>query len=80
MIIASKHLDLDRSVIRVSAEILRKIRKRRVIGHDELFAFLKAKIGDDGDVVIGPAIYFLFLVGRIEYHVKTDAFEYVEAG
>jgi hypothetical protein len=80
MITANKHLDLDRSVIWVSALALRKLRKRRVMVHDELFAFLKDKIGDDGDVVLGPALYFLFLVGRLEYHVKTDSFEYVEVG
>lgn len=50
------------------------------MGHDELITFLKGKVGDDGDIVVGPALYFLFLVGRLDYHVKTDSFEYVEAG
>lgn len=78
MITPTKHLDLDRSVLWVSAEALRKLRKRRIVPHDELVAFLKRKVGDDGDIVVVPALSFLYLVGRLEYHVKSDSFEYIE--
>lgn len=30
-----------------------------------------------GDVLFLPSINFLFLMGLIEYHPKTDAIEYV---
>lgn len=78
MITPTKHLDLDRSVLWVSAEALRKLRKRRIISHDELVSFLRDRIGDDGDAVVGPAMSFLFLLGRLTYHPKTDSFEYLE--
>ena len=78
MITATKHLDLDRSVLWVSAETLRKLRKRRIMAYDELVAFLRGRVGDDGDAVVGPALNFLFLVGRLTYHPKTDSFEYLE--
>lgn len=78
MITATKHLDLDRSVLWVSAEALRKLRKRRIMTYDELVVFLRGRVGDDGDAVVGPAISFLFLVARLTYHPKTDSFEYLE--
>ncbi|WP_375791371.1 ABC-three component system middle component 8 [Bradyrhizobium sp. vgs-9] len=37
---------------------------------------IKRRIGDDGEAVIAPAISFLFLIGRLEYHSKNDTFEY----
>jgi hypothetical protein len=30
-----------------------------------------------GDVLFLPSLDFLFLMGLVEYHPKTDAFEYV---
>lgn len=78
MITPTKHLDLDRSVLWVSAEALRKLRKRRLMAYEELVAFLRDRIGDDGDAVVAPALSFLFLVGRLNYHAKTDSFEYLE--
>jgi hypothetical protein len=78
MIIPSKHLDLERSVLRVSSEVLRALRKRRVMSHDALVRFIRGKVGDDGDIVVFPALNFLYLLGRLEYHIKTDTFEYLE--
>jgi len=46
--------------------------------HDALVRFVKTKVGDDADVVVAPALNFLYLLGRIEYHVKSDTFEYLE--
>ncbi len=78
MITPNKHLDLDRSALRVSAEILRELKKRRTMHHDDVVNLVKRRTGDAADIVVGPAINFLYLVGRMEYHVKTDSFEYRE--
>ena len=78
MIRPSKHLDLDRSVLRVSSEVLRTLRKHRIMKYDAVVGFIGRKVGDTGDVVVGPALNLLFLLGRIEYHAKNDTFEYLE--
>jgi hypothetical protein len=78
MLSPSKHLDLDRSILRVSGEVLRLLRRRRLVQHDALVRFIKEKTADDGDVVVAPALNFLYLLGLLEYHVKTDSFEYIE--
>ena len=54
------------------------MRKRRTLHHDDLIRAIKNKVGDDADIVVGPALSFLFLLGRLEYHVKNDSFEYLE--
>jgi hypothetical protein len=33
-------------------------------------------VGDDGEAVVAPALSFLFLLGRVDYHSKNDSFEY----
>jgi hypothetical protein len=76
MITPSKHLDLDRSVIRVASEVLNELRRRRMMEYDAVIRLIKRRVGDDGDAVVAPALRFLFLLGRIDYHAKNDSFEY----
>lgn len=76
MLTPSKHLDLDKSALRVASEILAELRRRRLMAYADVVRLVKRRAGDDGDVVVAPAISFLFLLGRIEYHAKNDSFEY----
>jgi hypothetical protein len=76
MLTPSKHLDLDRSAIRVAAEILKELRRLRVMEYDAVVRLVKRRTGDDGDVVVAPALSLLYLLGRLEYHPKIDSFEY----
>lgn len=76
MLTPSKHLDLDRSALRVASVILSELQRRRVIPYDDVMRLVKRRIGDDGDVVVAPALSFLFLLGRVEYHARNDVFEY----
>jgi hypothetical protein len=80
MLTPSKHLDLDRSVLRVAAEVLAELRRRRVMEYDAVVRLVKRRTNDDGDVVVAPALSFLYLVGRLEYHAINDTFEYRGAG
>jgi hypothetical protein len=76
MLTPSKHLDLDRSVIRVASEVLVELRRRRMMEYGAVIRHVKRRVGDDGEAVVAPAISFLFLLGRIDYHSKNDTFEY----
>jgi len=44
--------------------------------HSSVMKHVGKRIGDDGDSVVAPALSFLFLLGRIDYHAKNDSFEY----
>jgi hypothetical protein len=76
MLTPSKHLDLDRSVIRVASEVLIELRRRRMMEYEAVIRHIKRRVGDDGEAVVAPALSFLFLLGRVDYHSKNDSFEY----
>jgi hypothetical protein len=76
MLTPSKHLDLDRSVIRVASEVLTELRRRRMMEYDAVIRHIKRRVGDDGEAIVAPALSFLFLLGRLDYHSKNDSFEY----
>lgn len=76
MLRPSKHAHPDRTVINVALLVLMRLRAKRLCDYSALFAYArKAVVG--GDVLFLPALNFLFLMGLVEYHPKTDAIEYV---
>ena len=76
MLRPSKHAHPDRTVINVALQVLIRLRAKRLCDYDSLLAYArKAVVG--GDVLFLPSLNFLFLMGLVEYHPKTDALEYV---
>ena len=78
---AEKHRIEDRRIEGVIAGIvallmLTRVRALRLCDYDALLAFVRKNIVG-GDVLFLPSLNFLFLLGLIEYHPKTDAIEYV---
>ena len=80
MLSPTKHLDLDRSVLWVSGIILSELKRRRVLSFEAVRKLIKRRVKDDNDIVLIPALSFLYLVGRLDYHLKTDSFEYADHG
>lgn len=76
MLRPTKHSHPDRTVISVSLLLLARLKARRVDEYDVLRKFAKKSVVG-GDVLFLPALNFLYLMGLIEYHPKTDAVEYV---
>lgn len=72
----TKHSHPDRTVVNVSLLLLARLRSRRLDDYDKLRTFSKKTVSG-GDVLFLPALNFLYLLGLIEYHPKTDAIEYV---
>ena len=76
MLRPSKHSHPDRTVINVALLLLARLRAQRLCEYDALLKYVrKAVIG--GDVLFLPSLNFLYLMGVVEYHPKTDALEYV---
>ena len=76
MLRPTKHSHPDRTVIYVSMILLKKLKKHRVDGYEDLLNYAR-KAAKGGENLFLPALNFLFLLGLIEYRPKTDAFEYV---
>lgn len=76
MLRPTKHSHPDRTVIAVATVMLRALRRRRVIGYDDLKALVSKKSGSDTEVLFAPALSLLFLLGLLDYQATVDAFEY----
>ncbi len=76
MLTPRKHLNLDVSVMRISAIVLRELRRRGVIELEKLRGIVIRRVGADGELSFITALSFLFLLGRLEYHLKNDTIEY----
>jgi hypothetical protein len=80
MLTPEKHMNLDASVLRSGAILLSSLQKSRIVPLPKLRDDLTKAIGDDAEFVFIPAVNFLFLIGRLDYHPSTDSFEYLKGG
>lgn len=76
MLRPSKHAHPDRTVINVAMLLLTRLRSQRLCEYDALLNYARKAVSG-GDVLFLPSLSFLFLLGLVEYHPKTDAIEYV---
>jgi len=74
MITPDKHTDVKYSVIYLSGLILKEIQTSGVIKFDELKSAIESKVGIKARDNFTPALSFLFLINRIIYNEKLDAF------
>jgi hypothetical protein len=74
----NKHSNPDQTIIAASALLLKTLMKSGVEEYDKLEEVVEAKI-EDGKYLFLPALNLLYVLGVIEYHKKSDVFEYVGA-
>lgn len=55
--------------------MLRRLKASRIDSFESLREFTVEKTGSD--ILLLPALNFLFVMGLIEYRAKTDAVEYI---
>jgi hypothetical protein len=76
MLKPTKHLNPEYSVLNISAQSLKYVERHRTVTYRDLYERLQNKYGDAIRPLFLPALSFLYLLGRIEYHAKNDSFEY----
>jgi hypothetical protein len=75
MIKAHKYLNLDLSVINVSALIIKGLKQNETVQYDELLQFVVNALGTSAKEVYPYAINFLYVLGKIQYiEAPIDAF------
>ncbi len=77
MLTPKKHLNLDSSVVRVSAFLLVELKRRKIVEFEKLRAYAIRRAGEDADISFLPSLNFLFLLGRLAYHSQNDTVEYL---
>ena len=75
MITPTKYMNLDYSLLNVSAMLISEFNKQAIITYDEVLQIPLNKIGKQAKEVIPYALNFLFLIGLIDYHESIDSFE-----
>jgi len=76
ILLPTKHSHPDKTTIAVASLIIKKLKKNRLEKYDTLLDYLTKK-DPDSKVLFLSSVNFLYLVGLISYHSKTDSFEYI---
>lgn len=75
-LLPTKHSHPDKTTIALSVIIVKRLKRERIEQYDSLLEFLEKK-NSDAKTLFLSSMNFLYLVGLIDYHKKTDSFEYV---
>jgi len=75
MIRPSKYTNLNLSIVKISAEIIKYLSKNQIAKYDEILEWLSKKSGDEVKHVYISSLNFLYLIGKIEYHTDSDSIE-----
>ena len=75
-LLPTKHSHPDKTTIALAMVIVKRLKKVRIEQYDNLLEFLEKK-NNDAKTLFLSSINFLYLMGLIDYHKKTDSFEYV---
>lgn len=76
MIKPTKYLNLDLSLVNITAVLINEFKNEQIITYDDLLSILLDKIGKSSKEIMPYALNFLYLIGKIEYHQAIDAFEF----
>ena len=77
LLLPTKHSHPDKTIIAIATIILQRLKKSRLEQHDDLLDYLQKK-NTNGEYLFLPSMNFLYLLGLVKYHIKTDSFEYIE--
>lgn len=78
MIAPHKYLDLNLSILNLGGVILQIIKEDGAVKYDELLERVIFARGSSAKEVFIPALSFLFLLGKIEYHKAIDTIEFIK--
>jgi len=78
MIAPHKYLDLDLSVLNLGGVILNLLKEEEIVKYSELLNRVVLLRGENAKEVFIPAVSFLYLLGKVEYHSDKDTIEYLK--
>ncbi len=75
-LLPTKHSHPDKTTLALAVIIIKRLKKVRIEQYDNLLEFLQKKNSSAKSLFLS-SMNFLYLMGLINYHKKTDSFEYV---
>jgi hypothetical protein len=73
MIRPTKYLDLNTSVVRIAAFILKELKVAKTIQINELDEIIRNNLGENSRFNFIASLNFLFLLGKIDYEETSDS-------
>lgn len=77
MLKPNKHFDLEISVLHISSIVMSELLKQNILSYSKAVDIVVKRLGEDGRYNLMSAINLLFLLGKIEYHIKNDTLELI---
>lgn len=77
-LIPDKFMNFDNCMLKIGAEILKILLKNKKIKYPILYEKFRETYKEDTDYIFLPALNFLYLLGKINYKVKSDIVELIE--
>lgn len=82
MLKPTKHTNLKMNVLSLSAQILKILKKSRIIEYNKLINKLCSNLDETKTIelkeLLSSALNLLFLLNLLTYHLQSDSFEYLE--
>ncbi len=78
MLLPHKYLNLELSVISITAIILSIFKTDNFIRYDDLLQKLIDIKGEEVKETFLPSLSFLYLIGKIKYHQGVDSIEFIK--
>ena len=75
-LLPTKHSHPDKTTLALAVIIIKRLKKVRIEEYDKLLEFLQRKNSSAKSLFLS-SMNFLYLMGLVNYHKKTDSFEYV---
>jgi hypothetical protein len=72
MIIPNKFTNPDLSILRVSALVLAKLIKKKILKFSDILNFLNWELKIDATDILIQSMSFLYIIGKIDYKMETD--------
>jgi len=77
MIKPDKYTNLELSVVNISAQVIKILKENEIVKYDEVLSMLVKSYGENVKLVYPLSVNFLFILGKLNYHNKLDAFELI---
>jgi len=76
MLKPTKYTNLNVSVLAISCELLKILKKNKTATYSEMQNIIINRKGIEAKNIFLPALNFIFLLGKINYYEKTDIIKY----
>jgi len=77
MLKPTKYSNLNVTLLAITCELLKLFKKNQAVTYTDLLNKILQEKGVEAKRIFLPALSFLFLIGKVEYHQKSDVIKFI---